>query len=73
MGTLFIQKKRSEKFWSHKEAETWFFLAYDFQTHKEMKMQYAFFFKKKKKTGRVCIWVQNVKVHFCYTHIVFII
>ena len=22
MGTLFIQKKRSEKFWSHKEAET---------------------------------------------------
>ena len=49
MGTLFIQKKRSEKFWSHKEAETWFFLAYDFQTHKEMKMQYAFFLKKKKK------------------------
>ena len=49
MGTLFIQKKRSEKFWSHKEAETWFFLAYDFQTHKEMKMQYAFFFKKKKQ------------------------
>ena len=44
MGTLFIQKKRSERFWSHKEAETWYFLAYDFQTHKEMKMQYAFFF-----------------------------
>lgn len=46
MGTLFIQKKRSERFWSHKEAETWYFLAYDFQTHKEMKMQYAFFFFK---------------------------
>lgn len=61
MGTLFIQKKRSEKFWSHKETETWFLLAYDFQTHKEMKVQYAF---KKTKQAECAFEFKMLKYIF---------